>query len=198
MSLMDDINLDLAELPRVGPGRQPANITAEFVRELEPADLQMPATQVQTAPAIKEIKDRHHALARVLASGESEAVACAITGYSASRISILKADPQFQELLQFYRDHAIEETEAFRKRMVMVGMTALNELADRLDDEPEKFTPGTLKDIVKDFADRTGTVPVAQKGGVNVNITLRDAMAEARQRVEAFRASQEPKVIDHE
>lgn len=198
MSLIDDIDLDLCELPRTGPGRQPANVTAEYVRDLEPQDLLIPPVQVQTAPVIKDIKDRHHALARVLASGESEGVASAITGYSQSRISILKADPQFCELLEFYRGQAIDETEAFRKRMVMVGMTALGELAERLENEPEKFTPGTLKDIAKDLADRTGHAPSSKPAqGLNVNINIRDSMAEARARVEELRRSQ-AKVIDHE
>jgi len=198
MSLIEDIDLDLCELPRVGPGRQPANVSAEFVRELSEADLLSPPVAIQTAPAIKEIKDRHHALARVLASGESEGVASAITGYSQSRISILKADPQFQALLDFYRGQAIDESEAFRKRMVMVGMSALNELADRIELEPEKITAGTLKDIAKDLADRTGHAPNAQKGGgVSVNINIRDSMAEARARVQALR-DQQSRVIDHE
>jgi hypothetical protein len=198
MSLEDEIDLNLCELPsNLGArGRQPANVTSEFVRELTVADLNAPIVKTQTAPAIKDIKDRHHALARVLATGESEGNASAITGYSQSRISILKADPQFQELLAFYRGTAIDEVEAYRKRMVMVGQSALNELADRLEEKPETFTPGTLKDIAKDLADRVGLAP--NGGGsksVNVNISLRDAMADARARVEAHRQS---KVIDHE
>jgi hypothetical protein len=178
MSLEDEIDLNLCELPsNLGArGRQPANVTSEFVRELTVADLNAPIVKTQTAPAIKDIKDRHHALARVLATGESEGNASAITGYSQST--------------------AIDEVEAYRKRMVMVGQSALNELADRLEEKPETFTPGTLKDIAKDLADRVGLAP--NGGGsksVNVNISLRDAMADARARVEAHRQS---KVIDHE
>jgi hypothetical protein len=42
MPLIDDIDLDLCELPRVGPGRQASEISAEFVRELTEADLLSP------------------------------------------------------------------------------------------------------------------------------------------------------------
>lgn len=196
--ILDEIDLDLFELPRVGPGRQPANVTMEFERELSPADLRMPAVMPQTSPSIKKIRDTHHALARVLATGVKEAEASLITGYALSRISILKADPQFQQLLAFYREGATAAQTEFKDRMAMVGMSALSELAERIEDEPEKISTALLKDIVKDLADRTGHAPnKGSVGGVNVNINLRDTMAQARERVNALRAAQ-AKVIDNE
>jgi hypothetical protein len=196
MPLIDDIDLDLCELPRVGPGRQASEISAEFVRELTEADLLSPVAQTQFAPSIKKIRDSHHALARVLATGSSEAEASLITGYSPSRISILKADPQFQDLLEFYRNQAKEVTADFRARMALTGMTALAELQERLEEEPEKISTALMKDIVKDLADRTGHVPNSgSKPGVNVNINLSDNMANARARVEAFKAQ---RTIEHE
>lgn len=197
--VVNNIDLDLVEIPRVGPGRQPANVTSEFVRELTVEDLQTPAVSVQAAPSIKAIRDTHHALARVLATGTSEADASRITGYSPSRISILKADPQFQDLLKFYRDTAVEAYTDFKERMINVGMSALTELGERLEEKPEQFSVGHLTEVVKTMADRTGHAPASSgKAGVNVNINLQNAMSEARARVEAFRAAQEPKVIDHE
>lgn len=189
MSLIDELDLDLAEIPRVGPGRQPAQVEAEFVRELTLADLAMPVVQIQTAPSIKKLKDTHHALARVLASGAGEAEASAITGYSPSRISILKGDPQFQGLLEFYRSKAIDTTGVFAQRMADVGMSALAELADRLEEEPEKISTGVLKEIVTGLADRTGHAPAkgGPGGSVTVNIGLSDKMAEARARVDRSR-----------
>jgi hypothetical protein len=196
MPLIDDIDLDLCELPRVGPGRQASEISAEFVRELTEADLLSPVAQTQFALSIKKIRDSHHALARVLATGSSEAEASLITGYSPSRISILKADPQFQDLLEFYRNQAKEVTADFRARMALTGMTALAELQERLEEEPEKISTALMKDIVKDLADRTGHAPNSgSKPGVNVNINLSDNMANARARVEAFKAQ---RTIEHE
>jgi hypothetical protein len=53
-----------------------------------------------------------------------------------------------------------------------------------------------MKDIVKDLADRTGHAPNSgSKPGVNVNINLSDNMANARARVEAFKAQ---RTIEHE
>lgn len=179
---LEELGLDLTSTVR--KGRAASTVVETFVRELTPADLAMPATQVQTAPSLTKIRDSHHALARVLATGMKEHEAAAITGYSSSRISILKADPQFQELLEFYRSQAQEVVADFRVRMVNMGMDALQELQERLNDNPEKFSEGLLKDIVKEIADRTGHAP--QRGPSNVtqiNIGLSDKMAAARARV---------------
>lgn len=193
-SLDFDLGLDLGLLPRAG--RQSLPLSAEFVRELSPADLAMPAAQTQTAPAIKKLRDSHHALARVLVTCGSNAEASAITGYSPSRISILKADPQFQELLSFYREGSERIVTDLRERMAGMAAGALQELSDRLEDNPEEFTPSLLKDIVKDLADRTGHAP--QRGPaptVQVNVNLTDRIARARERVNSLSGS---KIIDHE
>lgn len=195
MSLdFEELGLDLTEFVRSG---RPAKVVdAQYSRDLTAADLSMPKAEVQKARPLAKIRDAHHALARVLATGTSEAEASAITGYSPSRISILKADPQFQELLAFYRSTSVEAVSDFRQRMLNLGMGALQELEDRLDDNPDSFSPALLKDIVKDMADRTGHAP--NKGttvNVNVDAALSDRIAKARARIEALSSG---KVIEHD
>lgn len=195
--LLDELGFDLGGGVRVGPGRQPKALSAERVRDLVPADLAMPASQVQKPRPISKIRDSHHALARVLATGSGEGEASLVTGYSPSRISILKADPQFQELLEFYRGQAIDVVADFRARMADMGMDALAELRDRLEESPDDFSPGLLKEIVRDMADRTGHAP--QRGPTSVtqiNIGLADRMAKARERVAALPVG--AKVVEHE
>lgn len=190
--------LDL-EMPRVGPGRQAKPVETSFVRELTVEDLRSTPVKTQAAPAINKLRDTHHALARALATGSSEHEASLITGYSPSRISILKADPTFQELLEFYRLQGAEKVADFRERMAVVGMTALSELAERLEDNPEEFNPALLTTIVKDMADRTGHAPQRGPTTVNntqINVGLSERMERARARTaEALAAS---KVIEHE
>ena len=191
---LDELDLGL-DLGRVGPGRQPRAIEARFLRELTAADLQMPAKVVTKAPAIAHLRDRHHALARVLATGTSEGEASVITGYSPSRISILKADPQFQELVSFYRETSTEVVADFRQRMALVGITATAILSDRLEDAPDDISTGLMNDIVKTMADRTGHAP--QKGPtaqVSIHVELQDRMQRARERLAAFNG----KTINHE
>lgn len=192
---LDDLDLgSLGLVPRAGPGRAPKPLRSEYTRDLTLADLSMPAVSTQKPPSLVKLRDTHHSLARTLATGMSEHEASLVTGYSASRISILKADPQFQELLEFYRETSTEVVADFRKRMVDVGLDALSALQERLDEKPDDFTPGLLREIVKDMADRTGHAPAkGPSGSVNINIGLSDRMAEARARVAAAR---EGKVID--
>lgn len=193
IDLMDlDLGLDLG---RVGPGRQAKQITASFLRELEPADLLIPASAVQKAPQVTQLRDRHHALARVLATGTSEGEASVVTGYSLSRISILKADPQFQELVAFYRETALEVVADFRQRMAMVGITATEVLSERLEDSPDEVPTGLLNDIVKTMADRTGHAPAkGPTAQVSIHVDLQDRMERARARLANF----QPRTIEHE
>jgi hypothetical protein len=190
----EELDLDLSAVS--SRGRSAKVVDAQYARDLTPADLNSPKAQVQTAKPLAKIRDAHHALARVLATGAGEGEASAITGYSPSRISILKADPQFQELLEFYRNSTIEGVADFRQRMLNLGLGAVQELTDRLDENPESFSPALLKDIAKDMADRTGHAPA--KGPnleVHINAPLTDRIRAARARVESLAQG---KTIDHE
>lgn len=193
---LNELGLDLGlDLGRVGPGRQAKQIQASFLRELTEEDLLLPATIVTKAPPIGQLRDRHHALARVLATGSPEGEASVITGYSLSRISILKADPQFRELVEFYRTTATEVVADFRQRMAMVGITATEVLSERLEESPDDIGTGLLNDIVKTMADRTGHAPAkGPTAQISLHVELQDRIERARRRLEAF----QPKTIDHE
>lgn len=117
-----------------------------------------------------------------------EAEASLVTGYSPSRISILKADPQFQQLMAYYADiGASEEVVAdLRKRMHNLGADALEVVQARINDDPDSISTALLRDIIKDMADRTGYAPPRAVGAATqININVADAMASARARVQA-------------
>jgi hypothetical protein len=172
-------------------GRAAKPVEAHFVRELVESDLLLLQTEKGvTAPAVKSLRDRHHHLARVLATGAKPAEASLITGYSLSRISILQADPAFIELLAFYResenvvkDHAFE-------RMGMIHSAVSAEILDRLETEPEEIGFGQLVETMKVTADRIGHAPAAKSVNVNVNFDLAGRLAAARKR--AFEAIEGP------
>lgn len=193
---INDLDLDLA-IPRVGPGRQAKEVSVELVRELTVEDLNSPVAKIQAALPIKALRDTHHALARLLATGMGEHEASLHTGYSASRISVLKADPTFQELLAFYRSQGEVGVADFRERMNVVGLTALSVLGERLEEKPDDFNVTQLREIARDMADRTGHAPTkAPAASVNINIGLSERMQAARERTAQALAS--AKVIDHE
>jgi hypothetical protein len=165
-------------------GRAAAPPLAELVRELTPADLALLETERSTkAPALKQLRDSHHSLARCLASGMKPAEASLVTGYSLSRISILQADDSFQELLTFYRSTKDEIFADLHARMATLSLEAEAELRERLHESPESFSPGMLLEIVKTLADRTGHGPSSKSTVLNLNVDLAGRLERARARV---------------
>ena len=165
-------------------GRPAKQVAAHTVRELTEADLGMLALGRPTAqpPAVKQIRDSHHAVARCLAQGMRPGQVSIITGYSLSRISILQADPSFRELLLFYREPVGEAFADLQVRMASLSLDALEILRERMLDSPEDFNPSQLLDIMKAGADRTGHGPSTKNTQVNVNIDLAARLESARRR----------------
>lgn len=191
--------MDLDFAPRsLGRAARPAS--AEIVRELGEADLAMLELDRGVKPtSIKRLRDAHHSLARCIAQGLSLAEVSAITGYSFSRISILKGDPAFSELVSFYSSNIEETKDAIfadgLTRLQAVRDEAVEILHDRLLEEPEKFANEDLLDVVKTTADRTGLGPSSKSTNVNVNIDLADRIARGRRRVDQL-ASARPALVE--
>lgn len=168
-------------------------MSAVQVRELDDCDVALMAEEKGSkAPALKRLSERHHALARCLAGGMAEAEAAITCGYVLSRVSILKADPAFQELLTFYR--ADVESKYLDMHGVLAGLSldAAMELRERLEEDAQadekKIGVGQLIELTKLGADRTGFGP--QSSQVNVNVDLAGRLQAARERVALRR--QEP------
>lgn len=174
-----DLDLDI-----VSPGRKARALHAEVLRPLTEADLALLSTERSIQPTqIQRISDRHHSLARLLASGTSVSDACAITGYTASRVSILKGDPAFEELIEFYRAGKADDVQDLGDKLVQVAKDAVSILQDRLETEPETLDAETLLSVAKFGADRTGHGPQSRTTNVNVHVNLADRLSAARKRV---------------
>lgn len=166
-------------------GRAARPIVATTLRELETVDLlALGEEKGSEAPAIKRLSDRHHALARNLASGMGESEAAIMCGYAASRVSILKDDPAFKELLAFYRNDVSAQYRDLHQRLSGLAMDAAEELSDRLEAAPEDISVGQLMEITKMGADRTGYGPQTSSTNVNINVDLASRLQKARERVE--------------
>lgn len=163
-------------------GRAPNPVVAAVVRELDHADMVLLAVEKGSKPsAVKRLTDRHHALARNIASGMAIGDAAILQGYTISRVSILQGDPAFKELLSFYRDAAERPYRDLHVRLSGLAMDAAEELSSRLEDEPEKIPIGQLMELTKMGADRTGYGP--QATNLNVNVDLAGRLEAARKRV---------------
>jgi hypothetical protein len=159
------MDLQLAITPRAlsssrGARVQPVVVGA--VRDLELADLMRledPDRPRGETQILAGLRHSHHQLARLLASGVQPTAAASISGFALSRISILKDDPAFSELLEFYS----AQTEDFRADMVQqlntMSMDSLQVLSERVRDNPEEVTNNTLIELVKLGADRSGVGP---------------------------------------
>jgi hypothetical protein len=168
-------------------GRAVAPIVAAEVRELQPTDFALLATERGIEPApLKRLGERHHALARLLAQGTSPGEAALITGLSNSRVSILKADPTFQNLVELYRGEVTEAYRGMHETLAGLSLDAANELRERLEEDPDKVTNGQLLEMIKVGADRTGFGPKTEST-LNVNVGLAERMQEARERAERRR-----------
>jgi len=176
LSLVTDLNLDLHL-----SGRKPVPVGAEVLRELTSSDLALLATERGIQPTrVQRITDRHHALARCLASGMSATEAGLVTGYTGSRISVLRGDPAFEELIAFYQGDKAKPVLDLQERMTSLALDATQELQDRLELDPDKVSTDQLLDTIKLTADRTGNGP--KQTNINVNVSLGDRMKAARER----------------
>jgi hypothetical protein len=180
--------LDIAPRTR---GRGAKQVVLESIGELSPADLALLASERGVKPtAIKELRERHHALARCLAAGMSNAEASVITGYSPSRVSILKDDPTFKALVEDYKAMQEGVQADFVTRTQVLSLTVVNRLQEIVEDDETELSPATLLEIGKFSADRTGNAPVQKNVNLNVNAELGTKLDAARRRLAAAQPTQ--------
>ena len=160
------LDLDLGMTPRTR-GRAAKPISVTVVRELDAEDIEYLNTveRGSVAPPVKKLRDRHHALAKCLAQGMSDGDAAIMCNYNLSRVSILKGDPAFQELVAYYRKGVEEEYYGMHEQLAGVAKDALAEISERLEDDPEAFSVGQLMELSKMGADRTGFGPTSKNSG---------------------------------
>lgn len=155
----------------LGGGLQPPpargrknSVTMAYMRDLTEADVKalwdLPEGGLEsTTPALQHIKSSHHMLARVLADGKSQEEASIITGYSISRISLLKKDPAFHQLLEYYKGQVERCFVNVYERLASLGIDSLEELQRRLDEKPDDFTLNQLMELAELTLDRSGAGP---------------------------------------
>ena len=147
-----------------GKGRRPAPLFYNVTRHLNETDIAelWNHQRDNTGPKIKALRYNHHVLAKAVASGKSGIECSNLTGMSQVYISILKNDPAFQELVSFYADEMNELYVDVHQRMATLGTSILEELTERFEADPDKFTKRELLDMFTAMADRS--IPTA-KGG---------------------------------
>lgn len=149
---VSDLELDEVLLPRRQGLERP--LSWFVVRVLEPADLPdlMKAGALSPVGAMKPIgaiRTQHHLIAQLMAEGKSNIEIGLISGYTPQHISNMRADPAFKELLAHYMAMREKVFVDVLERMKTLGVMSLDELQQRMVDEPEKFKSRELMEMVQ-------------------------------------------------
>lgn len=125
----------------------------------------MPEVQVIGEKSlIQKYRDSHHAVAKMVAIGATPSFIRQHTGYSTRRLSLLAADPTFQELVRFYSQRVEEKFEENLDTYLDLGMAnmirAEAQIAEHLDKSEEEggelLPVAALDRISQGRADRFG------------------------------------------
>ncbi len=168
-------DLEIA-FPSARGGKKPLSpCTIEVVRELTDDDLESlrsPATVGAPGQRLKSLKSSHHQLAQMLAAGDDHGKVSLITGYSGTYISIILADPMFQELMAYYREVKELEFVNVMARLKAFGLSTLEELQERLATSPESFAIRDLKELTEMAIGRS-SAPLGGGGGVGPIVSVK-------------------------
>ncbi len=146
---MTELELGSGRGARVGQHKLP--LTIEFVRALEPRDLeaiQNPPAGTAVVPMVRQLRHSHHRLAELVAAGRPPAEIAIVTGYSPSYISGLKGDPAFNELVAYYEFQKREIFADAMERLKLLGLDAVEKLHERLNDPEKTWSNKELMDLV--------------------------------------------------
>lgn len=152
---------DLTNLA-IGNARRPAGpqVYMEFARNLDASDLDLilnpPPKGITTSP-LARLRNTHHMLARLLSEGRSNSEASLVTGYSPSRISILRNDPAFASLMEYYSTQVEAKYLDVHERLAALGLSSIDELQERLENDPNSYTNKELMALAEFALDRSVT-----------------------------------------
>jgi len=163
----------------------------EIERELTAADLAVLGRPrgVKSAP-LKRLTAMHHSIARLMAQGEAGYAIARATGYSESRLSVLRGDPAFQELIvqkskeigAIVHDYDVEAA----AKMALFRNDGWEYLHERM--MAGEMTDRDVLDGVTKAADRTGFGPQTKSQNLSVVMDLGPALQRGRVRAEKLAA----------
>lgn len=144
-------------------------------------DLQEGEVGERPRVSLKRLRDSHHAVARMMALGLTEAQVSLQTGYALSRLSVLKQDKSFAELVEFYRRDKDSVSESIEDKMMLMLRDFMQAAHEELLDDEEIPFPQKLE-ALKLLADRTGFAPVQRSITKNLNVNIGERLDAARKR----------------
>lgn len=145
-----------------------ATLSVEVERELTEADLlDLRFMPDNSPPTLKTISARHRRTAMMCARGLSNEQIADALGYTPTRVSQLRFDPAFKELVAYYEDQIHEESlddeKRFQAKILVAGEQSVDLINNRLEGEVDdvKISTSELRQIATFAADRTVAPPKA-------------------------------------
>ena len=156
------------------------------VRELRREDLAL-LNETRPVKTLDSLRDNHHRIARAVASGVDNGTVAALCGISYNRVSMLKQDPAFADLVAHYRAMITadwtETADTVTEFLGSVRTKSLAMLEDKLctaADNGEFLPTRELVAMAELGLDRTGYGKVNKN--INVNVDFAAQLEAARNR----------------
>lgn len=108
---------------------------------------------------LSRVRSIHHQIAQYLAMGYRDIEVSALLGVSSQRIAHLKSDPAFTELSEYYAEKQKAVGTSILERLSSLAVLGLEEIQDRLLDEPELMNNTQITKLVEMLLDRSGFAP---------------------------------------
>lgn len=106
---------------------------------------------------LKKIREKHHSVARLVASGMQQSLVASLSGYTEAWLSTLLNNPAMQDLVAHYRASHSNAAEVIAERLREAGLGALEKLVEQM--EGEGLDPQELLGLAKLGLDRSGHGP---------------------------------------
>lgn len=152
--------------------RKLEEVEAKVLLEHEAGRRRLPKVPVD---ATDTIRTRHHAIARMLASGAKYTEIQQAIGVSPASVKLLERAPAFQALLLEYMNVMDKAAIEVSTKLKILDSVSVDELTDRvLNARPETLKTTELLEITKLAADRTGLGPTTKNISLNGRLTAAD------------------------
>jgi len=156
------------------------------IRELSREDLQHLAKR-RAPVGVQSLKDSHHRVARAVASGLNNIQTADACGITTARVSQLRQDPAFIDLVAHYRSMLtaewIREADPVVEMLGAIRQKSLAMIEDKIDQAAanDEFLPSRdLASFAELGLDRTGYGKVNKN--VNINVDFAAKLEQARKR----------------
>jgi hypothetical protein len=130
------------------------------------------------SPVFQRYRVSHHAVAMMFAAGLEPFEIERRTGFTRRRLTILYADPTFQELITYYAKRAqekfvpiIEEVEHYKAHNTLAAVRQLKDRLELADEEESSRLP--VRELIAIAADGQKTIQHKHSGSVDLNIAAR-------------------------